>query len=115
MLRDDRSSGEGRRSAPRNVFGEPIEPCSLHPLTGFYRDGCCNTGLDDVGSHTVCVVMTAEFLDFSKARGNDLSTPMPKFGFRRPQAGRPLVPVRAALAGGFRGRPSAARRPARHP
>jgi uncharacterized protein len=81
MLRDDRSSGEGGRSAPRNVFGEPIEPCSISPLTGFYRDGCCNTGVEDVGSHTVCVVTTAAFLDFSKARGNDLSTPMPRFGF----------------------------------
>jgi hypothetical protein len=50
-------------------------------MTGFYRDGCCNTGKEDVGSHTVCVVMTAEFLQFSKARGNDLSTPVPDFGF----------------------------------
>ena len=81
MLRDDRSGGEGRRSAPRNVFGEPIAACSLSPMTGFYRDGCCNTGLDDVGSHTVCVVATAEFLEFSKSRGNDLSTPLPAYGF----------------------------------
>ena len=50
-------------------------------MTGFYRDGCCNTGQEDVGSHTVCVVMTSEFLDFSKSSGNDLSTPMPEFGF----------------------------------
>ena len=81
MLRDDRSGGEGRRSAPRNVFREPIAACSLSPMTGFYRDGCCNTGVDDVGSHTVCVVATAEFLEFSKSRGNDLSTPMPELGF----------------------------------
>src|SRR4029434_1388926 len=50
-------------------------------MTGFYRDGCCNTGREDIGSHTVCVVMTSAFLDFSKSRGNDLSTPMPEFGF----------------------------------
>ena len=82
MLRDDRGGGEGRRSAPRNVFGEWLEPCSMDPVTGFYRDGCCNTGVDDLGSHTVCVVATPEFLAFSKARGNDLSTPMPQFGFK---------------------------------
>ena len=81
MLRDDRSGGEGRRSAPRNVFGDPIAACSLSPMTGFYRDGCCNTGVDDVGSHTVCVLATAEFLEFSKSHGNDLSTPLPAYGF----------------------------------
>jgi uncharacterized protein (DUF2237 family) len=81
MLRDDRSSGEDRRSASRNVFGEPLEACSISPMTGFYRDGCCNTGVDDIGSHTVCIVATAEFLDFSKSRGNDLSTALPKHGF----------------------------------
>jgi uncharacterized protein len=81
MLRDDRSGGEGRRSLSRNVFGEPLIACSMSPVTGFYRDGCCNTGLEDVGSHTVCVVTTAEFLEFSKSRGNDLSTPLPNHGF----------------------------------
>ena len=81
MLRDDRGDGEGRRSAARNVLGERLEVCSLQPTTGFFRDGCCNTGPEDIGSHTVCAVMTAEFLAFSKARGNDLSTPMPQFGF----------------------------------
>jgi uncharacterized protein (DUF2237 family) len=81
MLRDDRSGGEERRSLPRNVFGEPLVACSISPVTGFYRDGCCNTGLEDVGSHTVCVVTTAEFLEFSKSRGNDLSTPLPNHGF----------------------------------
>jgi uncharacterized protein len=81
MLRDDRSSGEGPRSSPRNVFGQPLEPCSLNPITGFYRDGCCNTGAADAGSHTVCIVATTEFLDFSKSRGNDLSTALPKYGF----------------------------------
>ncbi len=65
----------------RNVFGEIIEMCSNRPLTGFYRSGCCHTGEDDAGLHTVCVEMTAEFLSFSKMRGNDLSTPLPEFGF----------------------------------
>lgn len=64
-----------------NVFGEPLAPCGLDPLTGFYRDGCCNTGYEDVGIHTVCAKMTKEFLAFSKRRGNDLSTPMPEFAF----------------------------------
>jgi len=63
------------------VLGGPLAPCSETPLTGFYRDGCCNTGPEDAGSHTVCVVLTAEFLAFSKARGNDLSTPRPEFQF----------------------------------
>jgi len=65
----------------RNVFGEPIEVCSLNPTTGFYRSGCCETGREDVGVHTVCVEVTKEFLAFSKARGNDLSTPRPEYGF----------------------------------
>ncbi|MBM3368430.1 MAG: DUF2237 domain-containing protein [Betaproteobacteria bacterium] len=64
-----------------NVLGEPLAPCSLDPLTGFYRDGCCNTGYDDTGIHTVCVRVSREFLAFSKSRGNDLSTPAPEFGF----------------------------------
>jgi uncharacterized protein len=81
MLRDERSRGEDPRSPPLNVFGEPLELCSIDPVTGFYRDGCCNTGVDDVGSHTVCVITTTEFLDFSKSCGNDLSTPMPEYGF----------------------------------
>jgi uncharacterized protein len=81
VLRDERGDG-GRRPVPaRNVLGEPLEICSFKPMTGFCRDGCCNTGQEDVGSHTVCAVMTAEFLAFSKSRGNDLSTPMPAFGF----------------------------------
>ena len=81
MLRDDSNNGAGRRHAPRNVLGEPLEACSIKPVTGFYRDGCCNTGREDIGSHTVCAVMTSAFLAFSKSRGNDLSTPMPEFGF----------------------------------
>ena len=64
-----------------NVFGEPIESCSERPMTGFFRDGCCNTSVQDVGSHTVCVQITREFLEFSRFRGNDLSTPRPEFGF----------------------------------
>jgi uncharacterized protein (DUF2237 family) len=81
MLREDSGNGGGRRSAARNVLGERLELCSLEPVTGFFRDGCCNTGREDIGSHTVCAVMTADFLAFSKSRGNDLSTPMPQFGF----------------------------------
>ncbi|MBK8253251.1 MAG: DUF2237 domain-containing protein [Polyangiaceae bacterium] len=65
----------------RNVLGGPLADCSKRPMTGFFRDGCCNTSDDDRGSHTVCTVMTAEFLMFSKARGNDLSTPVPEFNF----------------------------------
>ena len=81
MLRDEDAERRGQKPLPRNVLGEPLEICSLTPMTGFYRDGCCDTGPEDVGSHTVCVVMTAAFLDFSKSRGNDLSTPVPAFGF----------------------------------
>ena len=82
MLRDDNGNGGGRPSTPRNVLGERLEVCSISPMTGFFRDGCCDTGREDIGSHTVCAVMTAAFLEFSKSRGNDLSTPMPEFGFR---------------------------------
>ena len=64
-----------------NVYGEPLETCSDEPLTGFFRDGCCNTSDQDLGSHTVCVKVTAEFLEFSRSRGNDLSTPQPEFDF----------------------------------
>ena len=65
----------------RNVLGAELVPCSLDPLTGFYRNGCCETGPHDVGLHTVCAVMTAEFLAFSRRAGNDLSTPRPDLGF----------------------------------
>jgi uncharacterized protein len=68
-------------SAQRNVFGESLKSCSERPVTGFYRSGCCHTGPEDLGLHTVCVEVTAEFLAFSKSRGNDLSTPRPEFGF----------------------------------
>ena len=64
-----------------NVLGEPLKPCSFDPVTGFFRDGCCNTGPEDRGRHTVCVRVTEEFLVFSRRRGNDLSTPHPEFGF----------------------------------
>ena len=64
-----------------NVLGEPLADCSHDPVTGFFRDGCCNTADEDRGSHTVCAVVTAEFLEFSRGRGNDLSTPRPEFGF----------------------------------
>jgi uncharacterized protein len=81
MLRDDSGDrGSGRRTC-RNVLGESLAICSIKPMTRFYRDGCCDTAREDVGSHTVCAVMTAEFLEFSKSRGNDLSTPVPEFGF----------------------------------
>ena len=79
----DQTPEQGRpgRVPSINVLGGPLQPCSAEPLTGFYRDGCCNTGREDIGLHTVCAVMTAEFLAFSKASGNDLSTPMPEYGF----------------------------------
>lgn len=64
-----------------NVLGEPLTPCSDEPLTGFFRDGCCNTSPQDVGRHVVCVRVTADFLEFSKSRGNDLSTPVPEHSF----------------------------------
>ena len=80
MPRDDADGGR-RKKPSRNVLGEPLEGCSLQPVTGFFRNGCCDTSREDVGSHTVCAVMTAEFLAFSKASGNDLSTPMPEYGF----------------------------------
>ena len=64
-----------------NVLGTDLEVCGTDPMTGFFRDGCCNTGNDDVGTHTVCVIVTDEFLEFSKRKGNDLSTPVPQYGF----------------------------------
>jgi len=67
--------------AKLNVLGEPLLPCSDNPVTGFFRDGCCNTSKDDIGMHVVCVRVTREFLEFSRFRGNDLSTPLPEFGF----------------------------------
>jgi uncharacterized protein (DUF2237 family) len=65
----------------RNVLGDELEPCGTEPLTGFFRDGCCRTGPEDLGSHTICAVVTAEFLDHQRSIGNDLSTPLPQYGF----------------------------------
>ena len=64
-----------------NVLGEELQPCGTDPLTGFYRDGCCSTGPEDLGSHTICAVVTTEFLDHQRSIGNDLSTPMPQYSF----------------------------------
>jgi uncharacterized protein (DUF2237 family) len=75
------------RERSLNVFDEPLETCSDRPLTGFFRDGCCNTGPDDTGSHTVCIVATHEFLEYSRFRGNDLSTPVPAYRFPGVQPG----------------------------
>lgn len=74
-------SGFGRGPQARNVLGGALVPCSMDPLTGWYRDGCCRTDEHDHGSHTVCAVMTAEFLEFSRGVGNDLSTPRPEYRF----------------------------------
>jgi len=81
MPLDAGSGGEGGRAPSLNVLGGKLETCSIKPMTGFYRNGCCDTGTEDIGSHTVCILATAEFLEFSKSRGNDLSTPMKAFGF----------------------------------
>lgn len=67
--------------ASLNIFGEKLASCSTNPMTGFYRDGCCKTGPEDLGTHTVCVLLTTEFLEFSKSRGNDLMTPIPGYDF----------------------------------
>ena len=81
-----------------NIFDEPLIPCSTDPVTGFFRDGCCNTNEHDVGSHTVCIEATKEFLEYSRFKGNDLSTPMPEFGFQGLQPGGLLVPVCCEVA-----------------
>ena len=64
-----------------NVLGEPLQPCGTEPMTGFYRDGCCSTGPEDIGRHTICAVVTAEFLEHQRGIGNDLSTPVPEYAF----------------------------------
>jgi uncharacterized protein (DUF2237 family) len=71
----------------RNVLGGDLDPCGTDPMTGYYRDGCCTTGDDDLGSHTVCTVVTKEFLEFQRGVGNDLSTPRPEYGFPGLQPG----------------------------
>ncbi|MBC7771929.1 MAG: DUF2237 domain-containing protein [Pyrinomonadaceae bacterium] len=68
-------------SRGKNVLNQPLQSCSTAPMTGFFRDGCCGTGAGDVGLHVVCIVATKEFLEFSKSRGNDLSTPVPEYQF----------------------------------
>ena len=73
--------------AERNVLGGPLESCGTQPLTGFYRDGCCRTGPEDIGSHTICAVVSAEFLDHQRTIGNDLITPVPAYGFPGLQPG----------------------------
>jgi len=83
------------------MSGHLLGLCSEKPMTGFFRVGCCNTSDDDFGSHTVCVVVTAEFLEFSRARGNDLSTPRREFGFPGLQAGDRWCPCKPATAGAF--------------
>ena len=81
------TNGVVRLPKAKNVLGGKLEICCTSPMTGFFRDGCCNTSPEDVGSHTVCVQMTAEFLKFSKSAGNDLSTPMRQYGFPGLQPG----------------------------
>jgi uncharacterized protein (DUF2237 family) len=71
----------------KNVLDTNLEPCGIDPITGFYRDGYCNTGPGDLGTHTVCALVTDEFLEYSKSKGNDLSTPRPEFGFLGLKAG----------------------------
>ncbi len=75
------ASRDNRHVTELNVLGGELEPCGLDPLTGFYRDGCCTTGAEDLGSHTICAVVTAEFLEHQRGIGNDLVTPMPEYGF----------------------------------
>ena len=72
---------EARKRLGRNVLGTPLQSCSTEPMTGFFRDGCCRSGPGDVGLHLVCIRATAAFLEFSRSRGNDLSTPAPQYGF----------------------------------
>src|SRR5260221_12849876 len=85
FLRDNMSytngNGNGHQPKPKNVLGGELKSCCADPMTGFYRDGYCRTSADDTGRHTVCILATDEFLTFSKAAGNDLSTPMPQYAF----------------------------------
>lgn len=81
------TNGNGHRPKPKNVLGGELKECCTSPMTGFYRDGFCKTGADDVGRHTVCARVTDEFLEFSVATGNDLVTPHPEWGFPGLKAG----------------------------
>ena len=86
--------------ADRNVLGGELESCGLDPVTGFYRDGCCRTGPEDQGSHTICAVVTSEFLEHQRRIGNDLSTPVPQYRFPGLVPGDPLVRHSGELAEG---------------
>ena len=77
----EHTNGNGHRPKPRNVLGGELEVCCKDPMTGFYRDGLCRTGVEDAGRHTVCIIATDEFLAYSKSVGNDLSTPRPEYAF----------------------------------
>ena len=87
LMSNNGSGPNGKQPIPLNVLGNPLIECSSEPITGFFRNGRCDTGPSDFGSHTVCAQVTAEFLEFSKATGNDLSTPNPQFGFPGLQPG----------------------------
>ncbi len=78
---------EPQKAASKNVLGQAMQTCGCDPMTGFYRDGCCDTGPDDLGVHTVCCIVSEEFLAVSKHLGNDLITPMPQYGFPGLKAG----------------------------
>lgn len=104
----DASGSEPRRQRPRNVFGEPLAECCTRPMTGFYRTGSCDTGPEDFGVHTVCAHVDAEFLAFSKAAGNDLSTPFPAAGF--PGSSRAIAGACARRGGRRRSMPGRHRR-----
>ncbi len=80
-------NGNGHRPAPKNVLGGDLQVCCTSPMTGFYRDGYCKTGQNDIGRHTVCAILTDEFLEFSRDQGNDLITPHPEWGFPGLKAG----------------------------
>jgi uncharacterized protein (DUF2237 family) len=82
LLRRHNDEGGSGNQPQKNVLGQPLAACCFEPRTGFYRDGRCHTGPEDLGSHTVCAEVTAEFLEFSRAVGNDLSTPRPEFSFQ---------------------------------
>ena len=81
------TNGNGHYPKPKNVLGTELKVCCTDPMTGFYRDGYCRTGADDSGRHTVCILATDEFLEFSRAAGNDLSTPRPEYAFPGLKAG----------------------------
>jgi uncharacterized protein len=81
MAGEEQRAGAPAADEARNVLGEPLAVCSLAPMTGFFRTGCCETGPDDRGVHVVCAQVTAEFLEFTRSRGNDLSSPAPEYGF----------------------------------